>query len=75
MRRRSPRPATMLRQLPIDPGTPGRWRLIELFQELEGFSLGDYQELEGFSLDYQPFAHIEAGIDRLVRFVECRICV
>jgi hypothetical protein len=64
MRRRSPRPATMLRQLPIDPGTPGRWRLIELFQEREGFSL-----------DYQPFAHIEAGIDRLVRLVECRICV
>jgi hypothetical protein len=29
MRRRSPRPATMLRQVPIDPGTPGRWRLIE----------------------------------------------
>jgi hypothetical protein len=65
----------MIRELPIDPGTPGRWRLIELFQELEGFSLGDYQELEGFSLDYQHFAHIEAGIDRLVRFVECRICV
>lgn len=37
--------------------------VFELFQELEGFSLEDYK----------PFADIEAGMDRLVRFVDAAV--